>query len=140
MYLLNKHMEYECKICYITKTNVVWLECMHTLCKSCCKKLVKKECPFCRMAIKPCILKPEKKINYTIVKQNNIQNIIENNLYLECKNRSYIRRYRKFNCKKYKRKQFSDKIQQKKKMDKKAAWNIKNYRNYSRRWGIKNSF
>ena len=41
----------ECEICFAENINddsIVFLECTHSLCKSCYNRLLKDECPFCR--------------------------------------------------------------------------------------------
>ena len=43
----------ECRICYetVTKDNIEFLECTHSLCQSCLSKLRNSLCPFCRAPI-----------------------------------------------------------------------------------------
>ena len=46
----------ECPICCINKeekSDIVFLECLHSLCKRCVQKLEKLICPFCRTPIRP---------------------------------------------------------------------------------------
>lgn len=45
----------ECPVCYesdFENGDLLWLRCLHPLCRRCLKKLVRKACPLCRTGIK----------------------------------------------------------------------------------------
>jgi hypothetical protein len=57
----------ECEICFkenVNDSSIVFLECAHSLCKSCYNRLLKDECPFCRSVINR--EKPESKKKHSI--------------------------------------------------------------------------
>jgi hypothetical protein len=41
----------QCLICYETRSNLIFLHCLHSLCKCCLNKLEPRICPFCRKEI-----------------------------------------------------------------------------------------
>jgi hypothetical protein len=41
---------HECNICYECHANLIFLSCLHSMCKTCLSKLQKRVCPFCRRA------------------------------------------------------------------------------------------
>ncbi len=46
----------ECLICYEQVGNIIFLECLHSMCKLCLANLQQKVCPFCRSAINETVL------------------------------------------------------------------------------------
>lgn len=62
---------YECLICYHTDVAVdemVYLECLHRLCKCCYNQLQKQSCPFCRTVIKKVVERKPQNIMETCSK------------------------------------------------------------------------
>jgi hypothetical protein len=87
----------ECGICYLDISNMVFLECSHSLCNNCYHKLRTHNCPFCR---KPFIYIPKNikenynnsHIHFSRVRRNQIRNKRKNLSFEEVLERRQITR------------------------------------------------
>lgn len=76
----------ECPICYENNVDgngeLLWLECLHPLCKRCLKKLERKVCPLCRHDIKSEVIEvitsKKKPVFTTVIRTENTLSIIDN--------------------------------------------------------------
>ena len=58
----------QCPVCYesdFENGDLLWLQCLHPLCRRCLKKLVRRMCPLCRSDIKAEIGRDEKPKSHT---------------------------------------------------------------------------
>lgn len=110
----------ECGICYISCLigSIVYLECCHSLCRECLKKLQNHVCPFCRHAISPPVWF-KLVITQTITRQSmedRILDISENTIIRRRK------RKKKRKSDKSSIKSFSDKKRQKRRANRGKSW------------------